>query len=346
MNIQHIREIISRLNTVNVLVIGDFFLDQYLDIDRCLEETSIETGLPAHQVTGVRNNPGAAGNVATNLASLGVNTCALTVLGEDGNGYELLSQLQNHAIDTQAVISASSRVTPTYTKPMMHEPDGTTHELSRLDIKNRSEMPPAVQQEIVNRLASLIDDVDGVIVADQVEEPNHGVLTELVRTNLIEMAGRYPQKIVVADSRCRISQYLGISIKPNDREASAAMGMQSVALNDEQALDTGIRLNRLISKPVYLTRGSAGIDVFAEGIRHQVPAVRVKGPIDTVGAGDSTLAGLTAALCARAMPEEAALIGCLTSSVTVRCLGTTGTATRQDVDEALNLWVEQQTRGK
>jgi sugar/nucleoside kinase (ribokinase family) len=53
----------------------------------------------------------------------------------------------------------------------------------------------------------------------------------------------------------------------------------------------------------------------------------VSGPIDVVGAGDSTSAGIACALAAGRTPEEAAAFGNLVASITIRQLGTTGTAT-------------------
>ena len=41
-----------------------------------------------------------------------------------------------------ALVIRPDRFTPTYTKPMMREPDGAMHELNRLDIKNRTPLAP------------------------------------------------------------------------------------------------------------------------------------------------------------------------------------------------------------
>jgi sugar/nucleoside kinase (ribokinase family) len=54
--------------------------------------------------------------------------------------------------------------------------------------------------------------------------------------------------------------------------------------------------------------------------------VPVTGPIDIVGAGDSTTAGIVSALCAGATPAQAAQVGCLVASITIQQLGVTGTA--------------------
>src|SRR5438552_16861549 len=71
-------------------VLGDLFLDRYLDLDAALTEPSIETGLDAYQVVRVRSSPGAAGTILNNLVAVGVGrVCPVAVIGDDGEGYEL-----------------------------------------------------------------------------------------------------------------------------------------------------------------------------------------------------------------------------------------------------------------
>ncbi|MEG1472038.1 MAG: PfkB family carbohydrate kinase, partial [Clostridia bacterium] len=62
-------------------------------------------------------------------------------------------------------------------------------------------------------------------------------------------------------------------------------------------------------------------------------------PIDVCGAGDACTAGMISALCAGGLPSEAAELGNLCAGVTVRKLGTTGTANQQEV---LALFEEQE----
>jgi sugar/nucleoside kinase (ribokinase family) len=57
----------------------------------------------------------------------------------------------------------------------------------------------------------------------------------------------------------------------------------------------------------------------------------VTGPIDIVGAGDATMAGIVMALCSGATVPEAAQIGCLAAGVTIQQIGTTGTASREQI---------------
>src|SRR5690348_12950994 len=82
--------ILERIPRLRIGVIGDLFLDRYLDLDAALTEPSLETGLDAYQVVNVRSSPGAAGTVINNLVSLGVGRVyPIAVLGDDGEGHEL-----------------------------------------------------------------------------------------------------------------------------------------------------------------------------------------------------------------------------------------------------------------
>src|SRR5437016_10009485 len=89
-----IEQVLQRLPSLTIGVVGDLFLDRYLDLDAALTEPSIETGLDAYQVVRVRSYPGAAGTIINNLVALGVGRLVpVTVIGDDGEGYELRQAL-------------------------------------------------------------------------------------------------------------------------------------------------------------------------------------------------------------------------------------------------------------
>src|SRR5207248_872297 len=69
----------------------------------------------------------------------------------------------------------------------------------------------------------------------------------------------------------------------------------------------------------------------------RVPAFHVDGPIDVVGAGDSASAGLACAVAAGARLKDAAVFANLVASITIQQIGTTGTATPDQVRERWNL---------
>ena len=80
----------SRYPRLRIALVGDFCLDRYLEIDPGKQETSIETGLPVHNVIRVRAQPGAAGTILNNLCALGVGAIyPIGFCGDDGEGFEL-----------------------------------------------------------------------------------------------------------------------------------------------------------------------------------------------------------------------------------------------------------------
>jgi rfaE bifunctional protein kinase chain/domain len=319
-----LQDLLNNFSGVTVLVIGDFFLDKYLDIDRRLSEPSLETGLEAYQVTSVRRYPGAAGTVVNNLRALDINVIVLGVVGEDGEGEDLRRGLDLIGVEGDGLIRAPGRFTPTYLKPMLRQGNTPARELNRFDTKNRTPLPVEIETEVINRLHSLFARLHGIVIVDQVSEPNCGVITDRVRLALSELARANSATIVLADSRERIGEFHDVILKPNSREATRATGLIDLAA-------AGRELRRRTGRPVVVTHGDHGMYLFElEGEQH-IPAIPVAGPIDVVGAGDSAMAGLVAGLCAGGTLAESALVGNLIASVTIQQLGVTGTATRAQI---------------
>ena len=70
-------------------------------------------------------------------------------------------------------------------------------------------------------------------------------------------------------------------------------------------------------------------------MQHTVGIV-VDGPVDPVGAGDSVTAGLVSTLISGGSMSEAAFVGNLAASITVTKIGTTGTASPEEVIRQLS----------
>src|SRR5262249_54734847 len=105
---QTLNRILKRLPSLTIGVVGDLFLDRYLDIDATLTEPSLETGLDAYQVVRVRSSPGAAGTVINNLVALGVGKVfVVSIIGADGEGYELQQALTTLGVVDQTRLFVS-----------------------------------------------------------------------------------------------------------------------------------------------------------------------------------------------------------------------------------------------
>ena len=108
-----LRAFMAAFPALRIGVVGDFFLDSYLECDPALDEKSLETGKTCYQVIGYRRQPGAAGNVAANLRALGVGAVeAVGYCGDDGEGYELRRAMRRLGLDLTGFFTAPGRLTP------------------------------------------------------------------------------------------------------------------------------------------------------------------------------------------------------------------------------------------
>jgi bifunctional ADP-heptose synthase (sugar kinase/adenylyltransferase) len=336
-------ELLAEFPRARVAVIGDYFLDKYLDIEPALGEPSVETGKIAHQVVAIRHSPGVGGTVISNLAALGAGRLhAIGVTGDDGEAYDLRRGLAALGCDTKHLHQTRDRMTCTYLKPHDCTDPSLAGQHSRYDTKNR--VPPSreIQERIIQSLDELLPELDAVIVADQAEERDCGAITGLVRDGLAAAARRHPKVLFWADSRRRIREFRGLMIKVNQYEAVGHDNpLPGTVVTLDEVFAAISELRAAAGAPVFVTRGSAGMIVGAESTAI-VPGVHVDGPIDPTGAGDSATAGVVLALFAGATPEEAALVGCLVASITVQQLATTGTARPEELPGRLALWRSQQ----
>jgi len=327
-----LESLMSRFAGLSIMVVGDFFLDKYLVLDPALDEPSLETGLAARQVVARRCMPGAAGTVVANLLALGVgDLLAVGVTGDDGEGYELRQGLSAMGVRLDGLFESPDRFTPTYIKPMNREPGGE-RESNRIDIQNRTPTPRALEDRLVGFLGDMTPGVNGVAVLDQVGRRNTGVVSDRVREAICELGRTLPDKVILADSRERIGDFRHVIRKGNRDEMRGVD--EDPASGEMREVDEGT------ARPVYVTLGADGLLLIDGDDRRHVPGIRVPGPVDTVGAGDSVTAGILASLAAGATPMEAGLVGNLAASVTVRQLGVTGTASPAQLVEALKTLME------
>ncbi|HOQ90308.1 MAG TPA: D-glycero-beta-D-manno-heptose 1-phosphate adenylyltransferase, partial [Candidatus Hydrogenedentes bacterium] len=110
--------------------------------------------------------------------------------------------------------------------------------------------------------------------------------------------------VTVADSRARAGYFKGVDIiKPNDREAGLAAGIE---VKDEATLIQAGRFLLERAKNVIITRGPDGMTLFSrDGTVEHVP-IRPVRAVDVTGAGDTAAATMVLALARGASLREIA----------------------------------------
>ena len=315
-------EILGAFPALRVLVVGDVCLDRWCTYDPALADLSRETGIPRVAVVGTEVTPGAAGTIANNLAALGAGRIdVLGMIGDDGFGYELRGALSARGISPDLLVNARGVPTFTYTK-LINSATGE-EDRPRVDFVYTRPLPEPVEREIVRRLVESAP-YDVILVSDQAETAEGGVVTAAVRGAVEQVAEVHRETTVWVDSRLRAELFRGVVVKPNQQEAEAA-SQRLVGRIDYGGWRQSAQLRALI-----VTHGPEGALVIDDCGERWSAARRVERPVDICGAGDSFSAGAALTLHVTGDAFQAAEFGNRVASVTIMKKGT-GTASPSEL---------------
>lgn len=324
-----LENVLARQADVSIGIVGDFCLDAYWECNARGSEISVETGLATRAVERQRYSLGGAGNVAANLSALGAGRIeCFGVVGEDPFGRMMLELFHKDSIGSEAIlVQKKNWETNTYIKPIEA---GT--ESNRLDIGNFNQLADQTAQDILERLEKVLPELDVLIINQQLQRGVHN--SPKFSHGLLDLIAGNPHKHILFDSRSMSQFYKGTVRKLNAYEACVLKGLRvapgsSIGLEDCQTV--ALALHREWGRPLVLTRGDRGCLVVEDGRCHSVPGLHIIAPTDSVGAGDSMLAGLAAGLAAGCSYYEAATLGNFVAGVTVQKRHETGTATPAEV---------------
>jgi len=317
-------ELLRRLPAARVAVFGDLFLDAYWFLDTPLSETSLETGLDAYRVRAQRYSPGGGGNVAANVAALGVRHVELVgLVGGDMFGDELVRQFASRGLCIDGVLRGPPGwQTLVYAKPYR----GAT-ELNRLDFGLGKAVPAESWRRLAGRLDAAASSCPVVVINQQAPG---GWAPEMVG-EVKALIGRHPKTLFIVDSRDHEGSFRDTALKLNLREAARLLGEDADALEPEDALRAAGLLEARQRRPVFVTRGEHGLALAVNGELFDIPGIELAGPIDPVGAGDTALAALAAAFAVGAPPLEAGALANLAASITTGKVRMTGVATPEEL---------------
>lgn len=300
--------LLDKFSMARVMVVGDIYLDE--NVNGVVTGISLEAPIPVYEVHERRHNPGAAGNAACNVASLGAKTYMIGVVGQDINADVVRRAFAVRNVDTSRVVVDPARATNTYGKLRAGGHNIPVQEILRTDTPKPTFISGRVEDEVIANIRALAAEVDAIVVVDQVSS----VATEKVLAAVVDVAKRH-KLLTVGDSRERAGALKGFDvIVPNDREAGIGAGIPVV---DEASLCAAGKALLGGCKNALITRGAAGISIFAEdGSVAHVPIVPCN-VVDVTGAGDTVTAAVTLTLLAGGSLQDAAVIGNAAASVAV-----------------------------
>lgn len=329
LDLDEIKQALARIRDVRVCVLGDVCLDLYWFADMRKSLLSRETPHFPLPIVGERYSPGGAGNVMANVKALGVKELIpISVMGCDWRGFLLKKSFAERGISTESILETEELLTPTYCKPFRKGISDTEYEDPRLDFENFIPLCERDEEQIIGSLREVSKRVDVIAVSDQYM---NGVVTPRVRQTLAEL-GKSGVRIVV-DSRDRVLEFEHVLVKPNEVESARAVGLDMSALQvtAENYASVAQKLFEKNGTPAIVTLGSKGaLWADAAGVSYAATK-KAKPPIDIVGAGDTFLSAFCCAYAAGLTGGKALAFANLASGVTVKKIGTTGTASPEEI---------------
>ncbi len=321
--------ILKKVKDARIGIVGDFCLDVYWNIDKDKSEISVETKLPTKPVKSQLYSLGGAGNVANNLKAMGVkDVMVFGVTGHDPFGQQMRSLMKSLGISHGSLLEQEDNWnTHVYIKPIEN---GV--ELNRIDFGNYNRLSDETAGKLIADLAKQIRKLDALIINQQVSDGLHRSKT--LQKGLQKLISDNRSKLFFLDSRSCSDLYQGTIRKLNAYEASKLCGMNfelDHVISENDAKSAGLKLAGKWKKPVVVTRGDRGCLVIEGSNVNVVPGLHIIEKTDPVGAGDSMLAGLSAAMAAGENPVAAANFGNFVAGVTVQKLYQTGTASPAEI---------------
>lgn len=294
---------IPDFSTAHVVVAGDVMLDRYLF--GVTDRISPEAPVPVVHVQETDDRAGGAANVAVNLASLGVTTRLVGVVGKDDAADSLQAILKNRGIQCN-FHRVDDR--PTITKTRVQS---RGQQLIRLDRENTAAMPG---DAVVSMLRKSIKGAGAVVLSDY----GKGALASV--TTMIDVCRDAKIPVLVDPKGTDFSKYRGATlITPNQAEFEVVAGTCSG--DDELVRRARAMLNDLDLNALLVTRSEKGMLLLESDMAPVFLSTQAREVYDVTGAGDTVIAMLAGALASGASLASAAALANIAAGLVVRKIG-------------------------
>ncbi|MGD9824880.1 D-glycero-beta-D-manno-heptose-7-phosphate kinase [Desulfobacter sp.] len=302
---------IDTFKDLQVLVIGDLMLDEYLwgRVDRI----SPEAPVPVVAVEKESHTLGGAGNVINNLSAMGAKVFAMGTVGRGPAGRDVLKKLEALNVDVTGVISEPDR--PTTRKIRII---AASQQMLRIDREVRHRISAHTLDALTRIIAGYIGKMDLVIISDY----DKGLVTRELVARIVELAKKSGVMTLADPKSMDFSKYMGVTVlTPNKKEAAIAAGMQIQTSEEMEKAAAKIMALAGLEKLI-ITCGKAGMVLYETGKPAVAIASKARQVFDVSGAGDTVISLLGLGLASGATFEAAAGLANLAAGIVVAKVGT------------------------
>ncbi len=284
---EHLRELFRSFNNLNVLIIGDVMIDNY--VWGKVNRLSPEAPVPIVSVEKKEMRLGGAANVALNVQAMGANPILCSVIGADMEGNAFLELLKKQKLSPKGILKSRNRPTTIKTRVI-----GNKHHLIRIDEESEEDINTSETQNLLTLINYIIhhDKIDVIIFEDY----NKGLITSKLIQKVVELAKQKNIPICVDPKKKNFHAYKNVTLfKPNLKELKEGLKLDAdeLSINDLQKIVSSFRVKQKLNA-VLVTLADKGVIMNTRTSKIHIPA-HVRKIADVSGAGDTVIS--VAALC-------------------------------------------------
>ena len=292
------------MSASNVTVIGDVMLDRFWT--GATRRMSPEAPVPVVNVSSQEDRAGGAGNVAVNLAQLGLTVSLVGLCGDDEHARALRSCVEEAGVRWNVMPCAADTIVKLRVL-------SRNQQLLRMDFEES--LSPHANDLFVGFAAQHLIDADLIVFSDYAK----GSLALI--ESLIARCRSLGKTTLVDPKGHDFDRYRGATVlTPNLTELEAVVGPcqdDATLIAKAETLRSSLELEAIL-----VTRSEAGMTLIQAGSAPQHFAASAQEVFDVTGAGDTVIATLAGCLSAGLPMAEAARIANRAAGVVVAKLGT------------------------
>jgi D-beta-D-heptose 7-phosphate kinase/D-beta-D-heptose 1-phosphate adenosyltransferase len=324
-------KLINELKSCNkrFLVVGDAMLDVYLHGQ--VSRISPEAPVPVFNYRNSEDVLGGAANVAANVAAMGMSVALLSIVGNDDGGNRLKGLLETRGVDTRLVIGVDGRKTTTKTRLV-----SGGQQITRIDSEDVCDIDADTAGELAERLDSVIDGFDVVLMSDY----QKGLLSDAFTKRVMDIANAHGRKVLVDVKSPDPAKYRGAYLlKPNRRELAYMTDMPVETRDQVVAAMHKLRSEAGCDLVIATLSGDGMMYLDSEGNVYEsnVKALQVR---DVVGAGDTAFSYIGLGIANGLRPQTVLNLANAASSIKVTKFGTSVVT----LDEMMDIYADRPSK--
>ena len=297
----------EKFANARVLCVGDIMLDHF--VYGSVERISPEGPIPVLKLERDTYMLGGVGNVIANLASLGIQTSVVSVVGKDAAAASINDKLKSIDVDVTGLVMDDERPTSLKTRYI-----SAGQQLLRTDREQVMSLTGRARDRVFQEINTHIADTDIVVLSDY----GKGVIDPELCRYVMEQGKR-----VIVDPKGRdYSLYKGAYlITPNKSELAEASGMPTET--DDQVIAAAQHVMQTCGiQNILATRSQDGMTIISSDADPVHISTDVREVFDVSGAGDTVVAAMSAMLASGANLSDAADIANIAGGIVVGKVGT------------------------